>query len=244
MRSLLLTPGDDTARLTAALASEAHAVVIDLDLAADRRERARANATRALVETSNQPDGPNLIVRLSSLDSNETDRDLDAIMAAAPFAVLLPRTRGAPDVQQLSSKLALREALNALEDGATAIVASIDTAEGLLTAARLRGSSARLIGLAWDAEALSAEVGATASRNGDGTLAAPLSTARDLILLTAAAARISAIDSLFAAERDPAGLHADADFARCSGFAAKLAFDPAQAAIINAAFARGKPGET
>ncbi len=143
-------------------------------------------------------------------------------------------------MQRLSSKLALCEALNALEDGATAIVASIDTAEGLLAAASLRGSSARLIGLAWDAEALSAEVGAAASRDRDGALIAPLQTARDLILLAAAAARISAIDAAFAGHPDAAGLHVEADTARRSGFVAKLALDPAQAAIINTAFARGK----
>ena len=240
MRSLLLTPGDDTAKLTVAHASEAHAVVIDLDLAADRREPARANAARALIEETRHLDAPALIARLSPLDSGETDRDLDAIMAAAPFAVMLPRTRRAPEVQQLSSKLALREALNALEDGATAIVASIDTAEGLLAAASLRGSSARLTGLAWDAEALSAEVGAAASRDRDGALIAPLQTARDLILLAAAAARISAIDAAFAGHPDAAGLHVEADTARRSGFVAKLALDPAQAAIINTAFARGK----
>ena len=243
MRSLILTPGDDRARLTAALASQAHAVVIDLDLAADRREPARANAARALIEERRHPEALDLIVRLSSLDSGETDRDLDAIMAAAPFAVMLPRTRGASDVQQLSSKLALHEALNALDDGATAIVASIDTAEGLLAAASLRGASARLIGLAWDAAALSAEVGAEASRDEGGALVAPLQTARDLVLLAAAAARISAIDTAFAGDPDTAGLFAEADAARGSGFVAKLALDPAQAAIINAAFALGEIGE-
>ncbi len=244
MRSLIVTPGDDAARLKAALASQAHAVVIDLALAADRRERARANAARALIEETRHPEGPDLIVRLSPLDSGETDRDLDAIMAAAPFAVMLPRTRGAADVQQLSSKLAWREALNALDDGATAIVASIDTAEGLLAAASLRGSSARLIGLAWDAEALAAEVGAEASRHGDGVLAAPLQTARDLIRLTAAAARISAIDTTFAGDPGAAGLHAEANAARCSGFVAKLALDPAQAATITAAFGGENRGRT
>lgn len=243
MRSLILTPGDDAARLAAALTSLAHAVVIDLDLAADRREAARGNAARALAAEKLRPDAPELIVRLSPLDSGETDRDLDAIMAAGPFAVMLPRTRGTPDVQQLSSKLALREALNALEDGATAIVASIDTAQGLLAAARLRGSSARLIGVAWDAEALSAEVGAEASRDRDGALVAPLRTARDLILFAAAAAGVNAIDTIFAGGRDDA-LRADAEAARRSGFVAKLALDPAQAAIINTAFDRGKTGES
>ncbi len=165
-------------------------------------------------------------------------------MAAAPFAVMLPRTRGAANVQQLSSKLALREALNALEDGATAIVASIDTAEGLLTAASLRELSARLIGLAWNAEALAAEVGAEASRDRSGALVAPLQTARGLILLTAAAARIGAIDTAFAGDPDAVALHAEADAGRRSGFVAKLALDPAQATVINAAFGDEDRGGT
>jgi len=241
MRSLLLTPGDDAARLSAALASEAHALVADLYVAAERREEARKNAARILVEKSQRRDGPAVIVRLSPLDSGETDRDLDAIMAAAPFAVMLPRTRGAADVQQLSSKLALREALNALDDGATAIVASIDTAEGLLAAASLRGSSARLVALAWDAEALAADVGAQASR--DGELVAPLRTARDLVRLAAAAARVGAIDAPFPGGSDAASLHAEADATRRSGFTAKLALDPAQAAAINAAFAGASTGK-
>jgi len=234
MRSLLLTPGDDAARLEAALASEADAVVIDLDVAADRREVARANAARALARKLQRPDAPALIVRLGPLASGETDRDLDAIMTEAPFAVMLPGTRAASDVQQLSSKLALREALNALEDGATAIVACLDTAEGLLAAASLRGSSARLVAVAWDAEALSADVGARASRDGGGALVAPLQTARDIALFAATAAGVDAVDTAFAG-RDEA-LRTETRTARRAGFAAKLALDPAQAEIVNEAF--------
>jgi citrate lyase subunit beta/citryl-CoA lyase len=244
MRSLLLTPGDDGAKLAAALESEAHAVVVDLDVAAERREEARKNAARILVEEARRADAPALIVRLSPLDSGETDRDLDAIMATAPFAVMLPRTRGAADVQRLSSKLALREALNALEDGATAIVVSVDTAEGLVAAASLRGSSRRLVAVAWDAEALSADIAAHASRDGEGALLAPLRTARDMSLFAAAAAGVSAIDAAFALQGRDETLRGEAQSARQSGFAAKLALDPAQAAIVNEAFAGANMGET
>ena len=242
MRSLLLAPGDDAARLTAALESEAQAVVVDLDVAANRRQAARAYAARVLIEEAQRPGAPALIMRLSPLGSGETDRDLDAIMAAAPFAVMLPRTRGASDVQQLSSKLALREALNALEDGATRIVASIDTAEGLIAAASLRGSSARLVAVAWDAEALATEVGVEARRDGDGALLAPLRTARDMTLIAAAAAGVGAIDAAFAGW-DPEALLHEAQAARRYGFVAKLAIDPAQATIVNEAFAGGRTGE-
>ncbi len=237
MRSLLLTPGDDEAKLAEALASAAHAVVVDLDVAASRRDAARANAARALADVR----APALIVRVSSLDSGETDCDLDAIMAAGPFAVMLPRTRGASSVQRLSTKLAVREALNAIEDGATAILAAIDTAESVLAAASLCGSSARLIGLAWDAAALASEVGAEATR--DGALVAPLLMARHMTLFAAAAAGVAAIDTAFAAPWDDEALRAEAIAARQAGFVAKLATDAGQAASINEAFGSEKKGE-
>ena len=63
-------------------------------------------------------------------------------------------------MQQLSVKLALREAFFGLNDGATGIIAIVDTAEALLALASFRGASARLIGLAWDAEALRLDLGA------------------------------------------------------------------------------------
>src|SRR5208283_1143164 len=113
--------------------------------------------------------------------------------------------------------------------------ASIDTAECLLAAASLRGSSARLAAVAWDADALAAKIGVEARHDGD--LVAPLQTARDLVRFAAAAALIGAIDTAFAGGADAAGLPAEAEAARRSGFVAKLAIDVAQAAIINEAFA-------
>jgi citrate lyase subunit beta/citryl-CoA lyase len=241
MRSLLITPGDDAAKLAEALASAAHAVVVDLDVAPSERDAARVQAARLLAEAAHRPDGPALIVRVSPIDSGEIDRDLDAIMAAAPFAVILPRTRGAASVEQLSVKLALREALNAVEDGATAIIATIDTAEGLLAAANLQGSSARLIGLAWDSEALAADIGMEAGRDGEGALVGPLRTARNATLFAAAAAGVSAIDTRFS---DPTGdaLRKEAVAARRAGFVAKLALNPHDAVIIHESFDRNASG--
>ena len=239
MRSLIIAPGDDEAKLAAALASEADAVVVDLDVAAEGRAAARGYAARALAEAA-RADGPALIVRVSPLDSGETDGDLDAIAPMLPFAVMLPKARGAAHVQQLSAKLALREALNGLEDGATAIVALIDTAAGLTAAVSLSDASARLVALAWDAEALARGIGAEASRDGEGALIAPLRTARDMTLIAAAAAGVGAIDSAFLAPRDGDALAAEAAAARRIGFVAKLALDPAQAATINQAFGAKK----
>ena len=234
MRSLLIAPGDDEAKLAAALASEADAIVIDLDVAG--RETARANAARFLREAALRPHGPAPMARVGPLSGGETDRDLDAVMAAAPCAVLLPKARGRACVQQLSVKLALREALCGLDDGATGIIATLDTAEAVLGLANFRGASARLIGLAWDAEALRVEVGADNTRDAGGVYAGPLRLAREMILLAAAAAQVAAIDTAFADARDTGAAKAEALAARRVGFVAKLAITPAQAAIINAAF--------
>jgi citrate lyase subunit beta / citryl-CoA lyase len=239
MRSLIIAPGDDEAKLAAALASEADALVIDLDVT--RRDEARANAAKFLREAALRSDRLPAMARVAPLSSGETDRDLEAIVAAAPCAVLLPRARGRASVQQLSVKLALREAFCGLEDGATGIIAIVDSAAALLGMASFCGASARLIGLAWDAEPLGAEIGAETTRDG-GAFAGPFRLARDMTLFAAAAAGVAAIDTTFVEPRDDAATEAEALAARRAGFAAKFAIDPSQAKIINAAFAAERVG--
>ena len=221
MRSLIVAPADER-RLAEALASGADALVADLALAArDQRPAARAAAARFLKAARARGGGPALIVGLTALNSGETDLDLDAVMMSAPDAILLPRSIGGASVQQLSAKLAVREAEFALVDGATQIIAVVDTARSLFGMASYHGSSARLIGLAWDAKSLRADIGAERHRGELGD-AGPYRLARDLTVLAAAAAGVAAIDTAFADVRDPHGLRAEAHAARRDGFARKM----------------------
>src|ERR1700722_1491049 len=158
MRSLLIAPADER-RLAEALQSGADAVIVDLAQAAPATQAgARATAALFLKEARGKPGGPALIVRTHALDSGEVDSDLDAVMAGAPDAIMLPGSLGAPSVQQLSVKLALREAKLSLEDGATRIIAVADTAQSLFSMGGYRGSSPRLMGIAWSAETLRADI--------------------------------------------------------------------------------------
>src|ERR1700722_7840622 len=110
MRSLPMAAADDKP-LAAARKSGAAATIADLAGAAPAdKVAARVAAARFLKETRGERGGPLLIVRANALDSGETDSDLDAVMAHAPAAILLPRSVGAASVQQLSAKLAVREA--------------------------------------------------------------------------------------------------------------------------------------
>jgi citrate lyase subunit beta / citryl-CoA lyase len=232
MRSLIIAPGDDEARLRAALKSGADAVVIDLAVAPDLRAKARAGAARLLARA--QAVAPALLVRVNPLGDDETDLDLDAVMPHAPFAIMLPQALAA-GLQQLSARLAVREADAGLEDGSTHIVAIADTAEALIGLAGARARTARLVGIAWDAEALKRDLGAEACRDERGAYAGPWRLARDLTLLAATAAGVAAIDAPSTGV-DRAALRAEAEAARRDGFAAKLALDPDQAKIINEAF--------
>src|ERR1700761_7247028 len=131
MRSLLIAPADEK-RLAEALRSGADAVVVDLAGAEpSTRAGARAAAGRFLKETRGRAGEPALIVRANALDSGETDADLDAVMVGAPDAILLPGSLGAPSLQQLSAKLAVREARLGLADSATRIIAVADRAQSL-----------------------------------------------------------------------------------------------------------------
>ncbi len=158
------------------------------------------------------------------------------MMAGAPDAILLPGSLGAASVQQLSAKLAVREARFSLADGATRIIAVADTAQSLFSMGSYRGSSKRLAGIAWSAEALRADIGAETDRDRLGDSYGPYRLARDLTLLAATAARVPAIDAAFPDARDPEGLRAEALAARRDGFAGKMAIDPAQVGAINDIF--------
>jgi citrate lyase subunit beta / citryl-CoA lyase len=238
MRSLLIAPADDE-RLAEVLKSGADAIVIDLArISPAEREAARALAGRFLKATRGRGAGPKRIVGLSPLDSGDTDSDLDAVMAHAPDAILLPGSLGAASVQQLSAKLAVREADFALGDGATRIIAVADTARALFGMGSYRGASARLMAIAWSAESLRSDIGAETDRDDHGAYAGPYRLARDLTLLAAASAGVAAIDTVFTGRHDKERLRAEALAARRDGFAGKMAIDAAQADVINDVFRR------
>jgi citrate lyase subunit beta / citryl-CoA lyase len=240
MRSLLIAPADEQ-RLAEALQSGADAVIVDL-AGAEPTERAGARAAAALFlkEARGKRGGPALIVRTHALDSGEVDSDLDAVMAGAPDAILLPGSLGAASVQQLSAKLAVREAKLSLADGATRIIAVADKAQSLFGMGSYRGSSARLLGIAWSAEALRADIGAETDRDRLGDYYGSYRLARELTLLAATSAGVPAIDAVFPDARDLGGLRAEALAARRNGFAGKMAIDPAQVAVLSDVFPRSK----
>jgi citrate lyase subunit beta/citryl-CoA lyase len=239
MRSLLFVPADGGAKLDKAMASGADAVIIDLEdsITPERKPQARAAALEFLKATCAKTQRPRLLVRINGLDTGMTDADLDAIVAGKPDAVVFPKAEGGSTVVHLDAKLTAREAIAGLPEGSIKILAqAVESAAGLFAAGTYRDVSKRLIGMTWGPEDLSAELGAEANRDEHGLLTEPYRLARNICLFGAAAAKLPAIETIYADFRNLEGLRRDTDEARRDGFTGRLAIHPAQVPVINEAF--------
>jgi citrate lyase subunit beta / citryl-CoA lyase len=239
MRSFLFVPADAPKKLDKALGAGADAVILDLEdsITPERKGHARAAALDFLKSAGAKKDRPRLLVRINGLDTGMTDADLDAVVAGKPDAILFPKAEGGSSLVHLDAKLTAREAIAGLSEGSIKILAqAVETAAGLFAAGTYRETSARLIGITWGPEDLSAELGAEANRDGDGNLTEPYRLARTMCLYGAAAAKVPAIETIHVDFRNLDALRRDTEMARRDGFAGRLAIHPAQIPVINEVF--------
>ena len=238
MRSLLFVPADSPRKLEKAIGSGADALILDLEdsVGSAGKGRARRLALEFLREHGSRAGRPRLYVRINAFESGLAEADLEAVMAAAPDGVMLPKCGGGDDVARLDSQLAVSEALQGMADGRTRIAAiATETAAALFGAGTYRGASPRLDALTWGGEDLAADIGAIAPRDGGGW-SSPFQLARNLCLFGAAAAGVDAIDTVHTDFRDLAGLRGEAERAAADGFSGKLAIHPEQVPVINEVF--------
>lgn len=239
MRSLLFVPADGGKKLDKAMASGADAVIVDLEdsISEGGKADARKSAADFLQDAVAQTGRPRLLVRVNGIATGLTDADLDAVVPARPDAIMLPKAEGGASVIHAAAKLSAREAIAGVPDGHIKIVAiATETATALFLAGTYRGASARLEGLTWGAEDLSADLGAETNRDGDGRFLDPYRLARALCLAGAAAAQVQAIDTIAADFRNLELLRRETEEARRDGFTGKMAIHPAQVPVINEVF--------
>jgi citrate lyase subunit beta / citryl-CoA lyase len=239
MRSLLFVPADGGKKLDKAMASGADGVIVDLEdsISPEGKIAARKSAADFLKEARKATSRPRLMVRVNGIATGLIDADLDAVVSARPDAIMLPKAEGGASVIHADAKLAVREAIDGLADGGIKIIAiATETAVALFLAGTYRGASARLAGLTWGAEDLSAELGAETNRDADGRFLDPYRLARALCLAGAAAAQVEAFDTVTPDFRNTGLLRREAEEARRDGFCGKMAIHPAQVPIINEVF--------
>ncbi|MGZ5855576.1 MAG: HpcH/HpaI aldolase/citrate lyase family protein [Xanthobacteraceae bacterium] len=239
MRSLLFVPADSEKKLAKGLESGADALIVDLEdsIANEKKPAARVVAAEFLKLNQKMSERPRLFVRINAFATGQSDEDLDAVMAARPDGIVLPKAEGEATVTRLDKRLMAAEKKFGIAQGQTRILAiATETAASLFRAGTYKGSSDRLAGLTWGAEDLSADLGAEANRDADGNFLDPYRFARVLCLAGATAALVQPIDTVYVNYKNEKGLRREAEEARRDGFTGKLAIHPAQVAIINDVF--------
>ena len=223
LRSLLFVPADRPERFEKAVASGADAIILDLeDSVVPERKAAGREAITAFL---GQPQPCTVLVRINPLDSAFVDDDLAALERLKLDGVMLPKAESADDVRRLVERLPVPVLPIATETPAAVF--------GLGSYAQVAD---RLLGLTWGAEDLPAAIGATTSREDDGSYTAPYHLARSLTLFGAHAAGVAAIETVYPDFRDLDGLRAYATRALRDGFAGMMAIHPSQVPVINAGF--------
>ncbi|NLR69638.1 CoA ester lyase [Novosphingobium sp. ERN07] len=243
-RSWLFVPGDSEKKLGKAMTTGTHAVIVDLE---DAVAPAAKPAARALAQgwlaahrqhvTENRPVAR--WVRINAIDTGMWRDDLQVVMAGAPDGVMLPKCEGPEQVRLLAAEIYELEQRHRIANGSTRILPLVsETAKSALTIpGYVDAAMPRLAGLTWGAEDLSAVLGASRKRDGDGAWTDAFRFIRAQCLLVAHASGVWSIDTLYDDFRDEAGTQRAAQAARADGFTGMLAIHPSQVPVINAAFA-------
>jgi citrate lyase subunit beta/citryl-CoA lyase len=243
LRSLLFVPGDSERKQAKGLGSGADALILDLeDSVAVAQLPAARQRVRELLEAHTDRSRQQLWVRVNPLSSGLLLQDLTAVFPGKPDGLVLPKINAPQELVQIGHYLSALEAQQGRAEGATKLIAiatetpqavlALSSYAEVLTAANTK---ARLAGLTWGAEDLSAALGAQKLDN-QGAPTFTFQLARSLCVITAKALEVQGIDSVYVDFRNAAGLKADIDAARRDGYTGKLAIHPDQVGPINEAF--------
>jgi len=236
-RSWLFAPGDSERKMEKAAASDADVVVFDLEDAVVEDAKARARSMiSGFLGAQAQPARARLWVRINPLQGPHALADLAAVIPKSPGGIMLPKACGRADVERLDNYLSALEVAAGSEQGSTKVIALVtETAEGMFSTGSYAGAP-RLVAMTWGAEDLADAIGASENRDADGSYGFTYELARSLCLLGAAAAGVSAVETIHGDFRDDAGLRTRAERVRRAGYRGMLAIHPNQVPIINEAF--------
>jgi citrate lyase subunit beta/citryl-CoA lyase len=235
-RSWLFAPGDSEKKMAKATDGPADIVLIDLEDAVAPENKAQARDMVRDFINANARERARLWVRINPLDGPFALGDLAAVMPSRPGGIMLPKVNGRADVERLDHYLSALEVANGIDQGSTRVIPLItETAEAMFHTGDYKGAP-RIAALTWGAEDLADSIGAGSNLNPDGSYSFTFELARSLCLLGAAAAGVSAVDTIQADFRDLDGLKRRAEKVRREGYRGMLAIHPAQVEVINAAF--------
>ena len=220
IRSYLYVPGSDPRRIEKALASEADAVILDLEdaVAPNRKEEARTTVAEVLRSEHEKP----VFVRINAPDSVLAEEDVEAVAGARLAGLRLPKTESPESVRLVAQHL---EKLGC----ETGLQCLIESALGLEFAFEIAGAHEKVVGMSLGEADLAADLGV----RGDAGL---LYARSRLVAATRAAGLPGPVQSVYTNVRDAEGLRRSTMEGKNMGFVGRSAIHPAQIEVINEVF--------
>ncbi|TYC65062.1 CoA ester lyase [Stappia sp. BW2] len=215
VKAPLFVPANRPDRFAKAAATDADAIILDLEDAvpASEKDIARANLTTGFT-------GKPVFVRINTAGTAWHEEDVLALRQSMPTAVILPKAEDPDEIVALHASLG----------GAVPIIALVESARGLANARRL-ASTDGVVRLAFGSIDYCADLGCAHLKD------VLLPVRSELVLASRLAGIAAPIDGVTAQLDDPAQTLADAAHARDLGMTGKLCIHPKQVAEIRRAFA-------
>ena len=232
MRSWMFVPGHQQRMIDKAYELKLDVAMFDLEDGVPPGEKNTARAMMA--ETLARPSDRMLrFVRIHPIGSKEIESDLSAVIRPGLDGLTLTKVNCPEDVFQVSAILDEREEEAGLQRGSVRLLATIESARGLIQAPAIAASSPRLVGLMFGAEDFAMDLGLFNVRQGE---AGDFLYARSALVVAAVSEGLQAIDRVYLDIRNLAGLEQDTQVARDLGFTGKALIHPAQIEVVEKVF--------
>jgi citrate lyase subunit beta / citryl-CoA lyase len=230
-RSMIYVPGDSEAMLQKSVRLSADMLLLNLEdgVAASRKEVARENVVHALKSLNFE--SREAVVRINPMDTKWGFLDLAAIIPARPNGICLPKIEKASEIAMVESAIADLEGKASIPVGSIQIHAMIESAAGVLRASEIAAASPRMASLVFGSADYIADV-----RCQPGEDRIELLLVLQMLVVSARAAGIDAIDAPCFDLRNSDALFREASQARRLGFDGKSVLHPSQLDIINEVF--------
>ncbi len=225
-RSRLYVPGSQPKFMINAALHRPDGVILDLEDSVAPSEKAAARIlVRNALRFLDWGDAERM-VRINPLPPGLAD--LPYVVGHGAQMILIPKVERPEEVVEVA------DACARLAGGASApwLMPILETARGILDAARIASAHPSVAALTLGLEDLTADLGAERSKDGRESF-----LARSQVVLAARAAGVPPIDTVFSDVADAEGLAASVREAKSLGFEGKGCIHPRQIDVVHAAFA-------
>ena len=234
-RSLLFIPGNKENMLLKALSFCPDVYVPDMEDSVTDKEKSNArNIISSFIPKLSKKRIP-IIPRVNSLDTDFLEDDIESIISPNIEGISIGKIRRPKDIKELDKILSKHEKIKNIPIGSIKIIPWLECAEAIINSYTICISSKRISPVAFGAEDYTHDMGI--NRLEDNS---EIQYAKNIISVSARAAKIIALDTPFFKYKNNEKLKNDCQKSKEIGFRGKFAIHPNQIETINNTFLPSK----